>query len=236
MNTTRFAFLTLILLVASALTSYAQSARSIEGVYRMSNSKQQQLWILVDGYSSRTTYASGHYISAEGGTYTWDGNQIVLTVEYSQEWPEVIGAMKIIPLKWSDNALTDSDGNKWERLPTKAQELDGCWQISGRMNEGEIREINHTGTRKTIKLLKDGYFQWVAIDPGKREFYATGGGNYSFNNGKYTEEIVFFSRDNSRIGAKLEFDGKIENGDWHHQGLSSKGEPIYEVWSRIRKD
>jgi hypothetical protein len=60
----------------------------------------------------------------------------------------------------------------------------------------------------------------------------TGGGTYTFANGKYTEHIEFFSRDSSRVGAALTFDGKLENGDWHHSGLSSKGDPIYEVWSR----
>jgi hypothetical protein len=53
-------------------------------------------------------------------------------------------------------------------------------------------------------------------------------------NGKYTENILFFSRDNSRVGAQLTFDGKIEDGNWHHSGLSSKGDPIYEIWSRVK--
>jgi hypothetical protein len=62
----------------------------------------------------------------------------------------------------------------------------------------------------------------------------TGGGTYTFKDGKYTENIEFFSRDSSRVGSSLAFDGKLENGDWHHSGLSSKGDPIYEVWSRRR--
>ena len=57
----------------------------------------------------------------------------------------------------------------------------------------------------------------------------------TFENGKYTEHIEFFSRDSSRVGASLGFDGKIENGAWHHSGLSSRGEPIYEIWKHLNQ-
>ena len=60
----------------------------------------------------------------------------------------------------------------------------------------------------------------------------TGGGDYTTVDGTYTENIAFFSRDNSRVGASLNFTYSLKKGDWHHSGLSSKGEPIYEVWSQ----
>jgi hypothetical protein len=77
----------------------------------------------------------------------------------------------------------------------------------------------------------DGYFQWIAINPAQKGFYGTGGGKYSFKEGQYTENIVFFSRDNSRVGAELNFKGELRDKAWHHSGLSSKGDPIYEIWS-----
>ena len=92
--------------------------------------------------------------------------------------------------------------------------------------------IHQSGTRKTIKILSSTRFQWAAIDPGTKQFMGTGGGTYSFENGKYTENIEFFSRDSSRVGQSLTFDGKLENGEWHHSGFSSRGDAIYEVWSR----
>ena len=63
----------------------------------------------------------------------------------------------------------------------------------------------------------------------------TGGGTYTTRDGKYTEIIEFFSRDNSRVGASLTFDFALENGAWRHKGKSSKGEPIDEVWTRREK-
>ncbi|MDX1470670.1 MAG: hypothetical protein R3213_04170 [Flavobacteriaceae bacterium] len=59
----------------------------------------------------------------------------------------------------------------------------------------------------------------------------TGGGTYTTEDGKYTENIEFFSRDNSRVGASLEFDFELVDGDWHHSGFSSKGDPLYEIWT-----
>ncbi len=86
----------------------------------------------------------------------------------------------------------------------------------------------------TVKTLTDTRFQWAAINPETKEFFGTGGGTYTFKNGKYTGNIEFFSRDSSRVGASLFFDGKLNNGQWHHSGLSSKGDSIYEVWSRVK--
>lgn len=93
--------------------------------------------------------------------------------------------------------------------------------------------IHQTGTRKTLKILTGKRFQWFAIDPATNGFSGTGGGTYTFMNGKYVENIEFFSRDASRIGASLSFDDHLDNGEWHHTGLSSKGAKIYEVWSKV---
>jgi hypothetical protein len=45
------------------------------------------------------------------------------------------------------------------------------------------------------------------------------------------ETIAFFSRDNSRVGASLGFDYQVIDGEWHHSGLSSAGQPIFEIWT-----
>ena len=60
----------------------------------------------------------------------------------------------------------------------------------------------------------------------------TGGGTYSTINGIYTENIEFFSRDNSKAGLSLEFSYSIENNEWNHSGYSSKGDPMHEIWIR----
>lgn len=86
--------------------------------------------------------------------------------------------------------------------------------------------------RKTLKLLSGTRFQWMAINPATKEFFGTGGGTYTFTNGKYTEHIEFFSRDSTRVGASLTFDGNVKDEVWNHSGKSSKGDPLNELWTK----
>ncbi|MFD1079838.1 hypothetical protein, partial [Longispora fulva] len=99
---------------------------------------------------------------------------------------------------------------------------------------GELRRST-PGARRTIKILGGDRFQWVAFNSDTGEFFGTGGGRYSAENGKYQENIEFFSRDDSRVGAKLAFDYEVKDGEWHHSGKSSKGDPMYEIWSPYKE-
>lgn len=220
-----------LVLVAVGATTSAQPPAAIEGVYTATRDGTHHTWILVDGYASRTAYTDTSFLTTEGGPFTFADDQMDVNVEFNSANADEVGQKK--SYRWvarADGSFT-VDGMKWRR-ETRSQELDGAWHITGRMKDGEVQSIRHEGTRKTVKLLKDGWFQWFAIDPGKQAFYATGGGRYTFRDGRYTEEILFFSRDNSRVGAKLQFTGELKDGAWHHSGKSSKGEPIYEVWGR----
>ena len=85
-----------------------------------------------------------------------------------------------------------------------------------------------------MKILSGSRFQWIAYNTETRQFMGTGGGTYLTVKGKYIEQIEFFSRDDSRVGAKLDFEFKLDNGEWNHMGLSSKGDPIHEIWIRRR--
>jgi hypothetical protein len=63
-------------------------------------------------------------------------------------------------------------------------------------------------------------------------FSGTGGGRNTAKDGNYTETITYFSRDNSRVGAMLDFKYEMLGNDWHHTGLNSRGEPMFEIWAR----
>jgi hypothetical protein len=117
------------------------------------------------------------------------------------------------------------------RLDDGEDNLAGVWRITGRMVDGKLNAIQRRD-RKTLKLLSATRFQWMAINPATKEFFGTGGGIYTFKDGKYTEHIEFFSRDNSRVGASLTFDGAVKHGVWNHSGKSSKGDPINEIWTK----
>ena len=83
-----------------------------------------------------------------------------------------------------------------------------------------------------MKILSGTRFQWIAYNTETKKFMGTGGGTYTTKDGKYSENIEFFSKDNSKAGLSLKFDYELLDGKWHHKGFSSKGDPIHEIWSK----
>ncbi len=105
--------------------------------------------------------------------------------------------------------------------------------VDGRTGEarGEQRR-DLTRSRKTMKLLLDGYFQWTAFDTASMRFMGSGGGTYTAENGQYVETIEYFSRDNRKVGQVLPFNFNQKGNDWYHKGSNSKGQPMHEIWHK----
>jgi len=130
-----------------------------------------------------------------------------------------------------DKISFENDEKIWTRIDTgKPGDLAGAWLMSGRVRDGKISR-REPGPRKTMKILSKTRFQWIAYNTETWKFSGSGGGTYTAEDGKYVENIEFFSRDSSRVGASLSFDYEIIENEWHHSGLSSKGKPIHEIWS-----
>jgi len=229
-------FAAFLLIAFSAFTVRAQS-NSVTGAWKLSDGENEHLLIFQSGFFSHTVYEGNKFIMTRGGTYWIKGNMINTNNYYNSKDSSEVNQKMNIPFSIAGNTLTLNvpQGNaKFERIDDGKGPLAGVWRITGRMgDDGKVAEIHQTGTRQTYKILTGKKFQWVAIDPGKKQFSGTGGGSYTFKDGKYTENIEFFSRDNTRVGASLAFDGKLEGAAWHHSGLSSKGDKIYEVWGPI---
>lgn len=206
------------------------NAQDLNGAWVNQTENSNILILIQDNYFTRTVYTPAEFEETIGGTYKIEDNQITVALEFDTASEDLRELNLNFELK--DDVLV-IDYLKFNRLGDGNAPLAGVWRISGRMQGDKLVEIHQRGTRKTLKLLTATHFQWFAIDPGKNEFYGTGGGTYSFENGKYTENIEFFSRDNSRVGAALSFDDRIEDDKWIHTGLSSKGDPIHEVWEKI---
>ena len=169
---------------------------------------------------------SGNFISTLGGYYK-PGESLNLN-EYVYD----------VNLEFNSNYDQDSIKNlsiiktsKWKNISKSNDILKGKWVMSGRYNNGEFRTRNTDLPRKTMKILIDGFFQWIAFNTETFKFSGSGGGEYETLDGKYIEIIQYFSRDDSRVGAVLDFNYEIKNKDWYHSGLSSKGNPINEVWT-----
>jgi len=227
----------LVFVSGRSLHKSEMMADQLTGSWMHQTGDEEYLLLFIDGYNTHSIYSkpARKFIETRGGTYSIIGNKLTISYEFDTRDKEQTGNSLTYDFSIKNNELTINTNGKsftYKRIDDGSAPLAGLWSITGRMQEGKVVAIHRTGTRKTIKILSGTRFQWAAIDPGTKQFSGTGGGTYEFANGKYTEHIDFFSRDSSRVGATLSFDGKLENGEWHHSGLSSKGDKIYEIWSR----
>ena len=212
----------------------------LQGAWMHQSGNEEQLLLFIDSYNTHTVYSKSgkKFIETRGGTYNINGNKLNIAYEFDTRDKEQTGQSLAYDFSVKNDELTiDANGKKivYKRIDDGSAPLTGVWHITGRLQDGNVAPIHRAGTRKTIKILSGTRFQWAAIDPGTKQFHGTGGGTYEFANGKYTEQIEFFSRDSSRVGASLSFNGKLENGEWHHSGLSSRDEKIYEIWSKYKQ-
>lgn len=223
-------------------TTQAQSSAQLQGAWKITTPEgSSHLLILSGDYFSWTEYGAkdGAFVSTKGGTWSKEGKNFTMTYEFNTAEKDKVGtstSLKLVHLPNKQIIKLKGKGalkGKWADLDRgKTTPLAGAWLISGRKRNGEIGKINTDRPRKTMKILSGTQFQWIAYNTETKQFFGTGGGAYTAENGKYTENIGFFSRDNSRVGASLSFDFAVEEGDWIHSGKSSKGAPLYEIWSK----
>ncbi|MBA6151201.1 membrane or secreted protein [Gelidibacter maritimus] len=191
--------------------------------------------VFVDGYQVLTTFdaTTGKFVKTVGGSWTFNGDVLTETVEFDTENPERVGTQTSSQVRIEENNLEILDGNlKFTRIDRgQPGALQGAWLMSGRVVDGKAQTRDTSGPRKTMKILSGTRFQWIAYNTETKQFMGTGGGTYTTINGEYTENIEFFSRDDSRVGMSLKFNYELIDGQWHHSGFSSKGDPIHEIWS-----
>jgi hypothetical protein len=227
---------TVLSMMFCLMTGINSFASALDGAWAAEDGLQKTILFFKDGYFTSVSFSSIKFISAVGGTYKIDGNTIDYLKEFDSADSNEVGKNNQRDFSITGNQLSlTANGNAalYIRIDNGSAPLSGVWKITEREQDGKLVTIHKTGSRKTLKILTGSRFQWFAINPETKQFSGTGGGTYTFINGKYTENIQFFSRDNSRVGDKLTFDGKLEKNKWHHSGLSSKGDKIYEIWSRI---
>ncbi len=190
-------------------------------------------------YFTHTTYQTkdGAFIMTKGGMWELSGDELSFTYEFHTVDSTLVGQTESQEFAASNSTFKLKGGcrprGKWHALDKMAKtDLSSAWLFSGRKRDGEISRRDTDRPRKTMKILTGNRFQWIAYNTATKQFFGTGGGTYTANNGVYTENIEFFSRDDSRVGASLQFNYEMIDGEWHHSGKSSKGDPMYEIWSR----
>lgn len=221
------------------LSQYGLAQNNLDGAWKLApaNGEPQTVRIIEDSYFMQTHFdeKGKQFISTHGGRLEASGGGLKETIEFHTADKNKVGTVNDCSYKLNNNQLVitcNGEATTWQRVDDGKAPLAGAWRITARENEGSMVPMR-PGPRKTLKILSGTRFQWAAINTETKEFFGTGGGTYTFENGKYTENITFFSRDNTRVGAALTFNGKVDGKQWHHSGKSSKGDPISEIWSRI---
>lgn len=220
-------------------------AQDLEGAWKLTHQNGQAIndreyvKIYQDGYFAfgAKEIAGDKFLYAGGGEFQLNENSYTEQLDFLTLDPEQVGTTNRYTLDFANDRMVISTKIKgedlieiWEKVSSEKDDLTRNWVITGRKRDGKLSEMT-PGARRTVKILSGGRFQWIAFNSETKEFSGTGGGTYEAKDGKYTEKITFFSRDDSRVGAELNFDYEIIDGKWHHSGLSSTGNPIYEVWS-----
>ena len=227
-------------IICCALISFGAKSQNIIGAWETYSASEKgdqirSVVIFADGYQVITMHdaKTGKFIRSNGGTWKLVGDTMTEKVKFDTDNSERVGTEKSFKVVISETEITIVGYEmKLKRIDNGVPgKLQGAWLMSGRKRNGEIQDRDTTLPRKTMKILSGTRFQWIAYNTETKQFMGTGGGTYTTVNGKYTENIEFFSRDDSRVGASLKFDYNLVDGHWHHSGFSSKGAPLYEIWS-----
>jgi len=212
-----------LLSILNILYSCSQLENTASSVFELDKTDETIERLIIDSeYLVVTEFnkTSGAFVKTYGGYYEIVGDSYQVSLEFNSDFE-----------KDSIQSIELTKDNNWRNISKPKSMLQGKWVMSGRYNNGEFRTRDTNLPRKTMKVLIDGFFQWIAFNTETFRFSGSGGGEYEAVDGKYIEKIQYFSRDDSRVGAELDFNYEVKEGNWHHSGLSSKGNPINEVWT-----
>ena len=213
----------LLFILLILLYSCSSIDNDLSNVFELDKTEETIERLIIDSeYLVATEFnkTSGAFVKTYGGYYEIEGDSYKVSLEFNSDFE-----------KDSITSIELTKDNSWRNISKPESLLQGKWVMSGRYNNQEFRARDTNLPRKTMKVLNNGFFQWIAFNTETFRFSGSGGGEYEAVDGKYIEKIQYFSRDDSRVGAELDFNYEVKEGDWYHSGLSSKGNPINEVWT-----
>ncbi|HET9486088.1 MAG TPA: membrane or secreted protein [Chryseosolibacter sp.] len=179
----------------------AQPAMNVQGAWESRAAENTSTMICSEKYFSVAVYDKQNkkFISTHGGSYRVEDAEWIATIEFHSSNPELVGTEMRQRIILNEDILTFDEKPKkvhWKQLDAGGPgELAGAWLITGRARDGQISKMT-PGARRTMKILSGTRFQWIAYNVETKQFSGTGGGSYTTREGKYTENIEFFSRDN----------------------------------------
>src|SRR5687768_17183035 len=150
-------FSAILVLTGILLISSFKQQDSITGAWQRADGSLEEVLIFQDGYFTHTTYDKNNrkFVQTKGGTYTQNGAQLHTRIEFSTAQPKMIGQSITFMAPISKNGLATNIGGRttvWTRIDNGTEGLAGTWRITGRLNEGQMQQLQR-GARKTLKIL-----------------------------------------------------------------------------------
>lgn len=226
-----------------------QLNNSLKGVWQLKETSGEvlpgkQIKLFTDHYFAFSRYDEepAGFHAAGGGYYQQENGKYTETYEFFTKDPDKVNEQVSYTMKLEGDEfrlMSIKNGEPyeeiWERISDDHSEMTGVWQITARKREDDTMSPMPDGPRKTIKVISGNRFQWAAINTETGEFFGTGGGTIETDEDTYTEQIVFFSRDNSKAGIALTFDKELSANEtrWHHTGHGTTGKPVNEIWQKV---
>jgi hypothetical protein len=234
-----------LLLVFSVIPAISQT---LNGAWRLiekdnSSVKNEVTKLYSNSYFTYSVYQkdSGNFIEAGGGRYILDFFNYREHYEIDSTNPERSGTTTNYKAIVEDDILQVTNlktgvVERWEKIDEADDfEMTTCWRIHEKLDEGDSdwRLIEY-GPRKTLKMLTNNYYQVLALNSETGKFVGSSGGTWVKSDDTYTENIKFFSKDQSNVGRSLEFNRKYDDGLWYHTGKNTKGNVLMEKWLRYK--
>lgn len=221
----------------SAFNLLAIDSKDIIGAWEYGTPENKTVMINTERVFSVATYnlTGKKFISSYGGLWRIENNRLIKKIEWNSIDSTQVGKEIAEDVEMSRDILfIKSKKETWKRLDNgKPGALMGAWVITGNYrNDSVFKRANPFFPRRTMKVLSGRYFHWIAYNINTRSFTNAGGGTYTTDNGKYTENIEFFTKTAESVGKNLVFDYSFVNGDWRHKGEKSTGGAMDECWSK----
>ena len=228
---------TTAMVLLTSLKAQTIDTKDIVGAWGYGSAENRTIMINTDKVFSVAMYdlPGKKFISSYGGTWRVEGKKLIKKIEWNSRDTQQVGKETSEDVQITDERLVVKQNNEtWNRLDDgKPGELMGAWIITGNFSDDKVsKRPNPFFPRRTMKVLSGKYFQWIAYNIDTKTFINAGGGTYTTANGKYTENIEFFTKTPESVGKNLVFDYSFVNGDWRHKGQKSTGGSMDECWSK----
>ncbi len=226
--------------VITAFTSIKNSAvdtKDLKGAWEYGPVEKRTVMINTDKVFSVAVYdvLGRKFISSYGGTWRVDRNKLIQKIEWNSLDPEQVSREITTDITLTGKKLTITASKEtWTKVDDgKSDDLTGAWVITGNyVNDKVTKRPSPFVPRRTMKVIAGGRFQWIAYNIETKQFINAGGGAYTAKDGKYNEQIEFFTKTPESVGKSLSFQYSFVDGDWRHRGEKSTGGPLDECWTK----